>query len=152
MFSKMCVVLCAVLAVAASQNDFTRDCDVGYSVKCLKLDIVSYIEKMSNKEEFNVLPGVSVIREANSNENKTSEIVSELARSFPNDADKRLDGFVFAKITNFMKSHTLRLKLLDTQSIEEARSAFQGRKGGKIGKKGGLETILAAAMMMKGIF
>lgn len=76
MFSKICVVLCTVLAVASSQNDFTRDCDVGYSVKCLKLDIVSYIEKMSNKEEFNVLPGVSVIREANSNENKTSEIVS----------------------------------------------------------------------------
>lgn len=76
MFTKICVVLCTVLAVASSQNDFSRDCDVGYSVKCLKLDIVSYIEKLSNKEEFNVLPGVSVIREANSNENKTSEIVS----------------------------------------------------------------------------
>ena len=49
-----------------------------------------------------------------------------------------------------MQSHTLRLRLLDAQAVEEARSAFSGRKG-KIGKKGGLEAILAAAMMMKGL-
>lgn len=73
-----------------------------------------------------------------------------MARSFPNDPEKRLDGFLFAKLSNFLQSHSLRLQLLDSNSVTEARSAFEARKGKIGGKKGGLEGLLAAAMMMKG--
>lgn len=126
------------------------DCDSGYSIKCFKMDIVTFLDKMSNSREYSVLPGVSVVRELNANDAKTEEIVAELARSFPNDPEKRLNGFLVTKLTNFLQSHTLRLKLLDAKSIEDARAAFTGRKGKIGGKKGGLESLLAAAMMMKG--
>lgn len=56
---------------------------------------------------------------------------------------------MLAKLSNYLQSHTLKLKLSDSASLEKLESAFQGRKG-KIGKKGGLEALLAAAMMMKG--
>jgi Protein of unknown function (DUF1676) len=79
---------------------------------------------------------------------------SELARSFPNDPEKRLDGYLVAKMTSFLQTHTLRLRLMETAVVDPADQGgrsddFSGRKG-KIGKKGGLEGILAAAMMMKG--
>lgn len=73
----------------------------------------------------------------------------EIARSYPNDPAQRLDGFLLAKLSNYLQSHTLKMKLFDGESLEKVESAFQGRKG-KIGKKGGLEGLLAAAMMMKG--
>lgn len=73
----------------------------------------------------------------------------DIARSYPNDPAQRLDGFLLAKLSNYLQSHTLKMKLFDGESLEKVESAFQGRKG-KIGKKGGLEGLLAAAMMMKG--
>lgn len=55
---------------------FTRDCDTGYSLKCLKLDAVAFIEKMAETEEYTLLPGVTVIKENSANESKTAEIVA----------------------------------------------------------------------------
>jgi hypothetical protein len=79
----------------------------------------------------------------------------ELSRSFPNDPEKRLDGYLVARMTNFLQTHTLRLRLMETSvtdMVEENGRADDGTgRKGKIGKKGGLEGILAAAMMMKGI-
>lgn len=69
-------------------------------------------------------------------------------RSNPNDTEKRLDNYIFAKLGNFLQSHTMKIKLVDQEAVAEARAAFTGRK--KFGKKGGLEALLAAGMMMKG--
>lgn len=71
-----------------------------------------------------------------------------MARSFPNDAEKRLNGFLLAKVSNYLQSHTLNVKLVNPSELAEARSAFEGRKK----KKGGLEGIIAAALMMKSKF
>lgn len=68
-----------------------------------------------------------------------------MARSFPNDFDKRLNGFLLAKVSNFLQSYSINLKLLDVQEVEQARATFEARKK----KKGGLEAIIAAACMMK---
>lgn len=60
----------------SSARAYARDCDNGYSIMCFKMDVVSFLEKMSIKREFSVVPGVSVVRETNSVEPKTEEIVS----------------------------------------------------------------------------
>lgn len=61
-----------------------------------------------------------------------------------------MDGFLLAKLSNYLQSHTLKMKLFNADALEKLDgAAFTGRKG-KIGKKGGLEALLAAAMMMKG--
>lgn len=78
----VCLVLCIVSGVL-SQTDyetkraFPRDCDSGYSMTCLKLDIVSFIDKLAETKEYNVLSGVSVVREfGNLNDTKNAEIVA----------------------------------------------------------------------------
>lgn len=61
-------------------------------------------------------------------------IVLELAREFPDNPDKRLDGFLVAKLTDFIQSYSLRMKFLDmpTDVLDQAR--YGGGGGGKGGK------------------
>lgn len=76
---------------------------------------------------------------------------SELARAFPDSPEKRLNGFLIAKIQDFLQSYTVKLQLLSDDSV----GAFESRKkgGGGLGgdKKGGMGGIVAMAMMMKGM-
>lgn len=54
---------------------FPRDCDSGYSFTCFKLDLVSFIDKMSDTSEYTVVPGIRLVRDAK-NSSKNSEIVA----------------------------------------------------------------------------
>lgn len=77
--------------------------------------------------------------------------LTELARAFPDSPEKRLNGFLVAKIQELLQSYTLRLKLLNDDVINEVESRKKGGGGGFGGgdKKGGMGMI-AMAMMMKG--
>ena len=76
------VVLCCVDKICGSevpsniQQVLGKNCDSGYSMTCFKLDIVSFIEKISENKEFLLLPGVSLVQDINSNGLKTPEIVA----------------------------------------------------------------------------
>lgn len=81
------------------------------------------------------------------------QFVTELARAFPDSAEKRLNGFLIAKVQDFVQSYSLKLKLM----TDEQASVFESRKGGGGGgfgggkdKKGGMGAMLGMAMMMKG--
>lgn len=69
------------LTIAFAQKDyeikraFPRDCDSGYSLTCFKLDLVSFIERMSDTKEYFIVPGVRIIRDVK-NATKNSEIVA----------------------------------------------------------------------------
>lgn len=67
-----------------------------------------------------------------------------MARSYPSDPSTRLNGYIVAKLENLLKTRFLRFRLLDDKSLVE------GRKH-KFGKKGGLEALVAAGVMMKGM-
>lgn len=58
------------------KRSFERDCDAGYSITCFKLDIVSFIEKMSDAREYNILNGISIVQDPTLNHSKNSEIVA----------------------------------------------------------------------------
>lgn len=77
-------------------------------------------------------------------------MVTEVARSYPNDPNSRLNGYIVSKLSSFLQTHFLRLKLIDSQTMSEARSAVGTGRKGKFGKKGGLEALIAAGLMMKG--
>ncbi|KAK4875570.1 hypothetical protein RN001_011992 [Aquatica leii] len=155
------VVLNNIIAENATptpdRNDFkkslSRDCSSSYTTTCLKLDIVSWVDKLNEEDNYSVLPGVSVVRENGSARASTADLVAELARDFPNDAEARLDAYLLKKIANYLNSHSIRLKLFDNEDVSSARAkgGFLGGKGGGGGKKGGgLGMLLAAAAMMKG--
>ncbi|KAF5304200.1 hypothetical protein FQR65_LT18885 [Abscondita terminalis] len=137
------------------KKSLSRDCSNSYTTTCFKLDIVSWVDKLNEEDNYNVIPGVSVVRENGSARANTAELVAELARDFPNDAEARLDAYLMKKVANYLNSHSLRLKLTDNEDISTGRAKGGllggGGKGGGGGKKGGgMGMLLAAAAMMKG--
>ncbi|KAG5884637.1 hypothetical protein JTB14_035732 [Gonioctena quinquepunctata] len=124
-----------------------RNCENSYTTTCLKLDIVSWVDKLNEDKNYNIFPGVSIVRE-NVSEN-TADIVTDLAREFPNDPDARLDAFLLRKLQGFLNNHSIRVRLFDENEQESARKGGGGGGGGKKGG-GGMGMILAAAAMMKG--
>lgn len=144
-----------------------NECESGsFSWMCLKIEFVKIMERLAEQKELNVLPGVSVVKDENATELKTSELMAgefssiiqrevclftngcifaEVARSYPSDPNTRLNGYILAKLENILKTRVLRFRLLDDTSLEE-----EGRKH-KFGKKGGMEALVAAGVMMKGM-
>ncbi|XP_017770591.1 PREDICTED: uncharacterized protein LOC108558254 [Nicrophorus vespilloides] len=135
-----------------TKRAFARDCASTYSTTCLKLDIVSWIDKLNENDDYSVIPGVSVVRENGSARANTADMVAELARDFPNDPDARLDAYLMNKVTGYLNSHSIKLNLFDTTSAVSARKGSGGLGGGGGGgKKGGMGgMLLAAGAMMKG--
>lgn len=145
--------------VEFSARSLGTNCDTSYSPTCLKLDVVNFFEKFSEAGDFSLLPGLTLVTEAGGDKGKVTEKVAELARSFPNEPEKRLDSYLMYKIGSFFDNHSLKFRLLDEgaklDSLElfggsELGRSSEGRKGGKGGKKGGLGAIIAMMMMMKG--
>ncbi|KAL1494639.1 hypothetical protein ABEB36_010208 [Hypothenemus hampei] len=137
------------------KKSLSRDCANVYTATCLKLDIVSWVDKLNEEDDYSVLPGVSLVRE-NGSARSTADIVAELARDFPNDPDARLDAFLMKKVTSYLNSHAVRLDLFDRKNLEQARGGGGGSGGGGGGKGGGggggngMGMLVAAGAMMKG--
>ncbi|KAK9879982.1 hypothetical protein WA026_008491 [Henosepilachna vigintioctopunctata] len=148
------LVLCFVLSIFVSvrtEDDvkidrISQDCNNSYSMTCLKLNLVNFVDKMNEQESYSIIPGVSLVRESTSNQVNTADIVTELAREFPNDAEARLDAFLLKKVGGFLSSHSMKLDLWNGGATEsDTGTARKGSKGG-----GGLAYLLAAGAMMKG--
>lgn len=102
--------------------NLNKDCGKSYSATCLKLDVVSFLDKLSEQEDIGILPGVSVVKENGSTHVPTSEVVANLARDFPNDVEKRLDAYLVHKVGSYLNSHSLSIKLFDPKTFEAARN------------------------------
>lgn len=100
------------------KKSLSRDCAHTYTTTCLKLDIVSWVDKLNEEDDYSVLPGVSVVRENTSARANTADIVAELARDFPNDPNARLDAFLLKKVTNYLNSHSVRLNLFNKDAVK----------------------------------
>lgn len=129
------LVIIGLSNASPSSNDIPTDtkgnaklkCESAYNLMCLKLDILSLIDKISTTNtEFNIASGVTLIRENSPNKTHNSKIVSELARAFPDSPEKRLNGFLVAKIQDFVQSYSLKLKLIS----DDSTGIFESRKGG----------------------
>lgn len=133
-----------------------KDCTNGiFSATCLKIEALSILEKLSAKEELNLLPGVSLVKEeSKENGSKAEEFAAELARALPSKPDERLDKYLLYRLGTYLDTHSVKLRLLDDSATEEARALIgEARaKGGVLGggKKGGMGGLLAMAVMMKG--
>lgn len=113
------------LVEEASENltsNLNKDCGKSYSATCLKLDVVSFLDKLSEQENIGILPGVSVIKENSSTDVPASEVVANLARDFPNDVEKRLDAYLAHKVGSYLNSHSISIKLFDPKTFEAARN------------------------------
>ncbi|XP_028128257.1 uncharacterized protein LOC114324589 [Diabrotica virgifera virgifera] len=128
------------------KRSFAKDCDNTFSLTCLKLNIVGWVDKLNENENLSVFPGVSIVRENASAAGNNAEVVADLAREFPNDPDKRLDAFLLNKVQGFLNSHSIKVNFGGEEPEDE--NAVVGRK--KKGRRGGgMGMMFAAAAMMK---
>ncbi|XP_054728875.1 uncharacterized protein LOC129237916 [Anastrepha obliqua] len=127
-----------------------EECRTQFSWMCLKIEFVKIMERLTEKDELLLVPGISVVRNVNASEVKSNDLMAEVARSYPSDPNSRLNGYIVNKLSSFLQTHYLRFKLIDTDTVAEARSALETGRKGKFGKKGGLEALIAAGLMMKG--
>lgn len=116
-------------------STLNKDCNKSYSATCLKLDVVSFVDKLSENEDLGILPGVSLVKENDSKDVPASEVVANLARDFPNDVDKRLDAYLVHKVGSYLNSHAISIKLFDPRTFEAARS-FNEEALGQLGLGG----------------
>ncbi|XP_053953341.1 uncharacterized protein LOC128860100 [Anastrepha ludens] len=127
-----------------------EECRTQFSWMCLKIEFVKIMERLTEKDELLLVPGISVVRNVNASEVKSNDLMAEVARSYPSDPNSRLNGYIVNKLSSFLQTHYLRFKLIDTDTVAEARSALETGRKGKFGKKGGMEALIAAGLMMKG--
>ncbi|XP_075144504.1 DUF1676 domain-containing protein Osi16 [Haematobia irritans] len=127
-----------------------EECNTSFSWMCLKIEFVRILETLTEREELRLLNGISLVKDPEAKEIKTSELMADVARSYPNDPNARINGFIVNKINNFLQTHYLRFKLIDEKTVQQARSFVETGRAGKLGKKGGMEYLLAAGLMMKG--
>ncbi|KAK9879984.1 hypothetical protein WA026_008493 [Henosepilachna vigintioctopunctata] len=162
--SLKCVVLVALLAFCGVECDDqllkeyseinkqypNEDCSNNYTATCLKLHIVSWVDKLNENDEINLISGVSVIRENGSDRINTPDLVAKLARDFPSDVDARLDVFLMKKFTEYLNNHSIRLNpWRENPAVGTARRrGGNGGNGGGGGGNGGM--LLAAGGLMKG--
>ena len=141
-----------------------KECNSLLNSKCLKIHALSFLEDLSSRDELNLLPGLSIVKE---NQTGTSpspeEMAAELSRQFPGKSEEKLNRFLLYRLQDYLDGHSLRYKLLDPQTSKEAMDMAKGDKesvgrksggggGGGFGggKGGGGGALLAAALMMKG--
>lgn len=84
-FCVLFVSLCAAsdggsIPDGSVKKSLSRDCDAAYSLTCFKLDIIGYLEKMSSTDEYDIVSGVSVVKENDLSE-KSADIVAGLCFS-----------------------------------------------------------------------
>ncbi|CAK1541128.1 unnamed protein product [Leptosia nina] len=160
----LCVILLSVAyalptdkaePIETAARAMGKDCSNGiFSPTCLKIEAISLLEKLNSREELQLLPGVSVVKEEKENGSKADEFAAELARALPSKPDERLDKFLLYRLGSYLDNHSVKLRLLDDGVTEDARALIsEGRgKGGGFGggKKGGMGGLMAAGLMMKG--
>ncbi|CAG4964191.1 unnamed protein product [Parnassius apollo] len=137
-----------------------KECNSSLSAKCLKIQVLSFLEDLSSRDELTLLPGLSIVKENQTSNNVSpEEMAAELTRQFPGKSDEKLNRFLVYRLQDYLDGHSLRYKLLDPQTSKEALEMAKGdrasvgrKKDGGLGggKGGGGGALLAAALMMKG--
>lgn len=84
-FVMLAIIVGLASAGTSTSNDIPSDhksaakakCESAYSLMCLKLDILSLIDKLSAaNQEYNLAQGIVLVRESNPNKTQNSKIVS----------------------------------------------------------------------------
>ncbi|CAG9569450.1 unnamed protein product [Danaus chrysippus] len=136
-----------------------KECNGNISVKCLKMHAISFIEDINSYSELRLFPGLSIVRDNQTNNTSPEEMAAELARQYPGKPDEKLNRYLLYSLQNYLDGHSLRYRLLDPETSKDALNmakgdkAFVGRgKGGGLGggKGGGNGALIAALLMMKG--
>lgn len=108
-----------------------KECSGAELSPCLKLKLLSAIDRVSRSAQLNVADGITLVQdESTANESEPEKSLQEIEANLPRaleDKEDALNGMIFDKIAKFFQSHTLKLKL---PNVEELQRSFteEGRK------------------------
>ncbi|XP_046816766.1 uncharacterized protein LOC124423237 [Vespa crabro] len=115
---------------------------------CLKLRLLSAMDRVSRSAQLDVTDGVTFLREGSVNEQEeVSKSLQEIEANLPralNDKEEALNGMIFDRIVKFIQSHTLKLKLPNVEELQRSFSE-EGRR-----KKNKMSGLLAIPMLIGG--
>lgn len=101
-----------------------KECSNAELSPCLKLKLLSAIDRVSRSAQVNVAEGITLIRdESAANESEPEKSLQEIEASLPRaleDKEDTLNGMIFDKIVNFFQSHTLKLKLPNVEDLQRS--------------------------------
>ncbi|XP_066581672.1 uncharacterized protein Osi8 [Prorops nasuta] len=119
-----------------------KECAASDLSPCLKLKLVSAMDRVSRSVSFNVAEGVTVVKDGpETTVEEPPKSVQEIEASLPRaleDKEDALNTMIFDKVIKFFQSHTLKLKL---PNVEELSRSLQEEGRKKKGKMGGLLAI-----------
>lgn len=132
-----------------------KDCAHGIlNPTCVKLGAITLLERLNSKEELQLLPGVTLVKEVK-DEDKAEDAIASF-KSLSASAEEKLDKFFLYRLGSYLDTHSLRFKLVDHKVVKEARSMIgEARRKDSMGiggKKGGMGMLMAMGMMMKGMY
>ncbi|KAF7279551.1 hypothetical protein GWI33_007070 [Rhynchophorus ferrugineus] len=137
-------------ASVSDRKEFQRalgtTCEDAYSLTCLKLNVATWVDKISDNDNIDLVPGVTIVRESKSVKNINGDIATELARQFPDDPKARVDAFLLKKVAGFFDNHAIKLNLW---SAAQSDSEVTARKKDKKGGGDGLGKLLGLAALFK---
>ncbi|PSN49218.1 hypothetical protein C0J52_16936 [Blattella germanica] len=102
----------------------SKGCTHRYTLTCLKLDVVSLVDRLSEADKYQLMPGVTVIKdgadETSASRKFPGDLVATLAKDYPNDVDARLDAYLLRRLGQYLNSHSVTFKLFDEESFSKA--------------------------------
>lgn len=124
--------------VAKSPEEFmekvvTKGCSHRYTTTCLKLDVVGFVDRLSTTENYQIIPGIVIVKE-NNTAKFPPEMAAALAKEHPNDIDARLDAFLVKRVAQYLNSHSVNFKLFDPENYASARKFAEQNMNFGVGK------------------
>lgn len=122
---------------------------------CLKVRLLSVIDRVSRSVQLNVADGVTFVQddpisEANVASDEPPKSLQEIEASLPRsleDKEDALNAMIFDKVVKFFQSHTLKLKLPNVEELQRSLVEEGERKSSK--RKSKLETLRSNPLIPK---
>ncbi|XP_012522909.1 uncharacterized protein LOC105828892 [Monomorium pharaonis] len=125
-----------------------KECSSRELDSCLKLKLLSAIDRVSRMSQLHVTDGVTLVRdESITNESEPEKSLEEIEASLPralDDKENVINNMIFDKIAKFFQSHTLKLKLPNVEELQRSLTE-EGRK-----KKNKMSGLLAIPLLIGG--
>jgi hypothetical protein len=102
-----------------------KDCSGPEVSSCLKLKLLTTMERASRSVQLNIIEGVTLVKDEQANINieepvKTpQEIEASLPRSLE-DKEDALNSMIVEKAVSFLQSHTLKVKLPNVEELQRS--------------------------------
>lgn len=101
-----------------------KECAEAELSPCLKLKLLSAMDRVSRSVQLNLADGVTLVQEEpTTNESEPEKSLQEIEASLPralDDKEDALNGMIFDRIAKFFQSHTLKLKLPNVEEFQRS--------------------------------